>query len=657
MTPRSFYHCKWSLSILYCLAAIVTAARATAEEMPDDPHRPGAITTAGVPLVPPTLFERLMQYQDTRAATFLGWAPAQCDEGGMLINTRFGNAPQLHRVYTAGGRREQLTFYNEPVIGRFIPNAADGAMLFSMSEGGDENLQIYLLDRAAYRTTLLTDGKSRNLLGPVERSGKRMIVHSNQRNGRDTDMFIADTRQPDSLKPLYESNGEYWVATDWSADGGRLLMNRYVSINESYPALFDIASKELKPLPVPGEGKVSFGSLVFSQDGRSAYVTCDARSEFLQLARLDLETLKYEWLTDDIAWNVLDVVVDPLKGTVVFAINDDGASRLFVLEGRQHRELKVPLGIVTNIEFSPDGRELGFTLARPDAPADAYTCQLSDGKLAQWTFSEVGGLDPASFVAPERIQFPSFDGRQIPAYYYKPRRRFVGTSRAGVDQHSRRARGSIPAPLFRHYAIRIGSNGRGGDLSQRPRLGGLRQVVFEARQRGSARRQRARYRRPAGLDRHAARARRLARGRHRRQLRRVYGARFTGEFFRSHSRGHRCRGNRQFHHALGAHQPLSPGLAAGRIWGRAERRDAGRVREDQPREPGEKIRSALLVAHGENDPRVPFSEAEQIAAKVRAAGRSVWTVYADNEGHGFLKKDNRDFLMAVEVLFLSESLK
>ena len=68
------------------------------------------------------------------------------------------------------------------------------------------------------------------------------------------------------------------------------------------------------------------------------------------------------------------------------------------------------------------------------------------------------------------------------------------------------------------------------------------------------------------------------------------------------------------------------------------------------------IRSALLVVHGKNDPRVPFGEAEQIAAKVRALGRPVWTVFAANEGHGFSKKDNADYLRAVEVMFLKEQL-
>ena len=147
--------------------------------------------------------------------------------------------------------------------------------------------------------------------------------------------FISPTRaSADSLQMLFETSGEYWLATDWSLDGGRLLMNRYVSANESYPAIFDIAKKEMKPLPIPAEGKVSFGTLVFAKDGRSAYVTCDAKGEFLQLARLDLTTLNYEWLTEDIPWDVADVVVDPTTGAVAFTINEDGASRLFLLGGQ-----------------------------------------------------------------------------------------------------------------------------------------------------------------------------------------------------------------------------------------------------------------------------------------------------------------------------------
>ena len=76
-----------------------------------------------------------------------------------------------------------------------------------------------------------------------------------------------------------------------------------------------------------------------------------------------------------------------------------------------------------------------------------------------------------------------------------------------------------------------------------------------------------------------------------------------------------------------------------------------------PTSGADKIRSALLITHGVNDPRVPFSEAQQIAEKVAAVGGTVWTVYAQNEGHGFGKKDNRDYTRAVEMLFLRKHLE
>ncbi len=638
------------------LPAVVETTMLSAAE-PEDPNRPGAIATTGVPVVPQELLDRLGQYQDMRSAEFLGWSDEPSPSTGILIRTRFGNSVQLHRVYTPGGRREQITFFDEPVTGRFIPQAADGAILASMSKGGNENEQVYLLDRKKFSTTLLTDGKSRNLLGPVEHSGERMIVSSNRRNGRDTDVYIADARKADSMQLLYQADGQYWVATDWSFDGSRLLMNRYVSINESYPALFDIEKKELQPLPVPGEGKVSFGTLVFALDGKSAYVTCDAQGEFLQLGRLDLETKKYEWLTGDIPWDVADVVVDPASGEVVFTINDNGASRLFLLEGKSYRELKLPLGIASGVEFSPDGKQLGLTLARPEAPADAYTISLADGGLTRWTYSEVGGLDPAKFVVPDRIQFLGYDGRQIPAYFYRPR--------TASSEHR--------APVL--------INIHGGPEGQyRPIFSGVTQ--FQVNEMGLA----VIYPNVRGSAGYGKTYLKLDNAELREDSVRDIGSLLDWIARRSDldpSRVAVTGGSYGGYMVLASLVNFPDQIKAGiDIVGISNfisflertspyRQDLRRAEYGDERKPemravferinpagrAKKIRSALLVAHGVNDPRVPFYEAQQIAEKVRAAGRPVWTVYADNEGHGFAKKDNRDYLTAVESLFLSENLK
>ncbi|HEV7224147.1 MAG TPA: prolyl oligopeptidase family serine peptidase [Pirellulales bacterium] len=628
---------------------------------PADPLRPPAIATEDVPAVPPELAERLRQYQNTRSAAFAGWAP---DGRGVLVQTRFGNSVQLHRVYEPGGRREQVTFFDEPAGGRFIPEAHDGSLLVTMSRGGSENNQVYYLDQSAYRTTLLTDGKSRNDLGPVRRDGRQMIVHSNRRNGRDTDLYRADCRQAGSLELLMETKGEFWQAADWSLDGKQLLLARYVSINESYPALFDLAAKKLAPIDLPAEGPAAVGDLGFSPDGRSAYLTTDARGEFLELAKLDLKSKEYSWPAGDLRWDVSDLEVDPKTGRVAYTTNEDGASALYLLEGDRPRKLVVPLGIVANLDFSPDGAQLGFTLARPEAPAEAYSIELGsdkhdgdkDDQLVRWTYSEVGGLDPESFVKPEHIQFRSFDGRQIPGYCFRPR---------GASPKR-------PAAVL----VRI----HGGPESQfRPFFSGTTQfevnelglAVVYPNVRGSAgygktylKLDNAEKREDSVKDIGALLgwiaqqpeldAQRVA----------VTGGSYGGFMVLSSLTHYPERikagidivGIANFVTFLERTSPYRQDLRRAEYGDERDPKMREVFERINPSSSADTIRSALLVAHGRNDPRVPFFEAEQIAAKVRAAGRQVWTVYADNEGHGFGKKDNRDYITAVEMMFLEKYL-
>src|SRR5262245_48926148 len=421
--PRTTKHFGGhSMTRLSCLLLLVVSSIVCGADT--DVPRPAAIQTEDVPPIPPQFAARLMQYQNTRSGAFAGWSP---DGNGLLLLTRFGNSTQLHRVYEPGGRREQITFFDEPANGHFIPKAKDGAIVVSMSRGGSENDQLYLLDRTEFKTTLLTDGKSKNDLEALRPDGQQMIFASNRRNGRDTDLFIADPRKAGSERTLLETNNEFWTVGDWSQDGKSVLLARYVSINEGYPAIIDAETGKKRDLPLPSSEKAAIGAFKFTPDGKKAFIACDADSEFKRLAVLDLGSGKYEWLTGDIKWDVSDIEVDKDQGNVAFTVNADGVSQLYLLEPQtggkwKRRELEFPVGrLVASLEFSPDGKHLGFTLAKPSAPGDTYSIELATGKLTRWTYSEVGGLNPASFVTAERIRFPSFDKIEIPAWYYRPR--------------------------------------------------------------------------------------------------------------------------------------------------------------------------------------------------------------------------------------------
>lgn len=646
-----------SIRGILALAALGTLSYPLVADEPNsaaDPHRPPAITTTDVPALPPDLVARLRQYQSTRNAGFRGWAP---DGSGMAVTTRFANTTQLHRVHQPGGRREQITFFEEPVTGRFLPGGSHERLLLTMSKGGDENYQVLLFDRATGDNELLTDGKSRNLLGPVRDDGSRFVLGSNRRNGRDTDLYLCDPTQPGVLELLLEVDGEHWSATSWSPDGNFLLLNRYVSINETYPAVFDLATKSKTLLAVPGPEKAAYGGPQFSSDGKSVYLTSDIRGEFRELARLDLATGKYEWLTADIPWDVEEIEVEPRTGRVAFVVNQDGASKLFLIDDGARRSFDLPLGIVDGVRFSPDGKQLGFTLARPDAPAEAYSLDIENGLATRWTYSEVGGLNPETFVSPTLVRFESFDGREIPAYYFRPKN-------CSKDK---------PAPVL----ISI----HGGPESQyRPLFSGFGQLcaaelgiaMLAPNVRGSA-----------GYGKTYLQ---LDNGPLREDSVRDIGALLDWIATQPELDASRVAvigGSYGGYMVLASLVHFGERLKAGiDIVGIANfitfleqtssyRQDLRRAEYGDERDPAmrkifekispannaDRIRSALLVAHGVNDPRVPYAEARQIAEKVASRGGKVWTVYAENEGHGFAKKDNRDYLDAVIAYFLMENFK
>jgi len=611
-----------------------------------------------VPVVPADLFSRLAQYQNVRDASFQGWAP---DDSGMLIRTRFGNAAQLHRVYEPGGRREQVTFFDEPASGRPIPGAK-AQLLATLSRGGNENFQIYHVDLDAFRTQLLTDGKSRNELGPVTDDGRRMIVISNRRAAGDMDLYAVDPRQPGEWDLLIESSAR-WIPQDWSPDGKRFLVDRYVSINESYAFAFDMPTKKLTALPAPegAKGTSAIGEMAFARDGRTYYLTTDAGSEFRRLARASIDKPgHYDYLTDDLKWDVDDIEVANKSDRLAFTINEDGASRLFLHEAGKRREIPLPLGIASGLEFSPDETRLGFTLARPNGPAEAYSVPVAGGAPTRWTYSEIGGLDLASFVVPKRIKFSSFDDREIPAWVYRPKGAAAGRKspvliqiHGGPESQYR----PIFSPTTQFYAsegiavIHPNVRGSAGYGKTYLRLDNAERREDSVKDIGALLDWIARQ---PDLD-----ASRVA----------VAGGSYGGYMVLASLThyGDRLKagvdyvGIANFITFLERTSPYRQDLRRAEYGDERDRKMRAVFERINPTANAKKIVSALMVAHGRNDPRVPFSEAQQIVDIVRGnAARSrsseVWTVYADNEGHGFAKKDNADYVRATEALFLRRFL-
>jgi len=190
---------------------------------------PENIVAAGVPAIPAALAETAGRYKDNRAAFAPSWHPQRRE---LLISTRFANTYQTHLVKMPGGARQQLAFFPEPVYGgSFHPQGGD-YFVFQKDVGGGEWYQLFRYDMATGTSTLLTDGKSRNLQGPWSSGGESIAYVSTRRTGQDTDLWVMNPADPKTDHLLTQLQGGGWSPEDWSPDDKHILLLEEVSVNE-----------------------------------------------------------------------------------------------------------------------------------------------------------------------------------------------------------------------------------------------------------------------------------------------------------------------------------------------------------------------------------------------------------------------------------------
>ncbi len=647
------------------LAALLAALPALAQ-MPETKREVvGNRTSENIPEIPAALLEQLNRYQNTRGAGLAGWTK----EGCLLIGTRFAETSQVHRVCQPLGMREQLTFYPEPVSG-VTPAPAKGwrdGFVFAKDKGGDEFAQLYWFDAATRSTTLLTDGKRTQNGGTVlSRDGGLMAYGSTARNGTDRDIWIRDTKTG-ATRALVTAGGS-WGAMDFSPDGRELLVMKYVSAAESYPGVVDVASGKLELFPVDG-GKASFGGFAFAPDGKAVYFISDepvngAAQEFKTLRYHDPASGKLEVLTGNIPWDVGGFTISDDGKHLAFASNEDGVSKLRVLALPSHREIRLPalpIGVIGGLSFSPDGRRLALTLNSATSPSDVHVIDLGAATLTRWTQSEVGGLDASTFVAPTLVRYPTFDqadGKQrtIPAFYYKPSKPsktgkypVVINIHGGPEGQSQPTFSANAQYMANELGVAMlvpnvrGSTGYGKTwlsldnaekredsvkdigalldwIAKQPELDASRVGVIGGSYGG--------YMVLAALTHYSDRIRAGVD---------VVGISHFGTFLKN-TESYR-RDLRRVEYG----DERDPAMAA--VFERIS-----------PLNNAAKIKAPLFVAQGRNDPRVPYTEAEQIVKAVRANGQPVWFLMYDDEGHGFAKKGNRDYFDAATIRFWQQHL-
>jgi acetyl esterase/lipase len=659
-----------------CLVALTLVACASGPgtlSAPDTVAPNPQLHVEGVPPVPRSLVAAVDRYTDFRGHVFVDWHPARRE---MLVAHRAAGAstPQLFRLTSPLAEPERLTESAEPVTsGQYEPR--DGRyIVFERATGGNEVSQLYRMDLDSKATTLLTDPDQRhNLEGWLhDEAGQpsRLLYTSvpidrtaagASRASIVTTLSLVDPMQPASRRPLAELPGGGWGASVVSWDNRQIALTNYVSATESQVWLLDLASGQRRQLlPAPGQPKSTYLAAGFTRDNTGLFVISDRAGEFNELVRLDLASGSTTRVTSHIPWDVAGGSLSEDGRLAALNVNEDGQGRLHLVDARTLKELPapaIPAGNLGTMRFDKKRGELALALNSSAGPSQIYSLDPASGKVQQWTRAYAPpGVDPSRFAPQQLVRWKSFDGRTISGLLTVPPPRFTGKR---------------PVLIFIH----------GGPESQ-AQFGFLNRYNYLVEELGIAMIQ-PNVRGSAGYGKTFLE---LDNGPKREDSVKDIGALL--DWIATQPRLDASRvavigGSYGGYMSLAVSEHYADRIAGSiDVVGishfvtflnntESYRRDLRRVEYGDERDPAmreilerispltnaSRITKPLFVVQGRNDPRVPWTEAEQIVQKARANGTPVWYLRAENEGHGFVRKENADYQFYATVLFLKNVLK
>jgi dipeptidyl aminopeptidase/acylaminoacyl peptidase len=561
--------------------------------------------------------------------------------------------PQLWLVDAAGGWPQQVTFGSAITFFRWSPDGKN--LLVGRDAEGNEREGYYLISTdGSEERQLLPLSDAFRQFGMFSSDGRRFIYSSTERNGIDFDIYVAEAGSGEARRVLEGSFGFFPVS--WQPQGELVIVSetRGEDANDLY--FLDLGTGELEPVFQP-EVASSYRNFAWLPDGSGFYLSTNQEREYAALAFYSLGERRLEFVETP-EFDIDKVGVSGDGRFLAFTLNEDGYSRLRVIERSSGRSLDVPdfpEGVYT-LDFARTAPVLGVLISGPATPGDVWTWNPVTGQYARAVPSSLGGLSPQDFVAPQSLRYKARDGVELQGLMYLPARSdaeapppVVVSVHGGPTAQSRPS--FVPSTQYlvnqgiAVFAVNVrGSTGFGKTFTRldnrEKRLDSVRDLVdtvtFIARD--------------GRVDTNRIAVMGGSYGGY--MVNAVLGS-YPGVF----DAGVSMVGVSDWVRAL---QDASPALkASDRIeYGdiREERWQAF-YRENSPINLAENIQVPLLVQHGANDPRDPVSESDRFVNAVRDAGGTVEYLRFPDEGHSLTKQSNRVIFYRRMADFLERQLQ
>lgn len=531
---------------------------------------------------------------------------------------------------------QQLTFSESVMILDWSPNGE--WIAYSADNEGDERQGYFLVSSDGQRREiLLAPNNTYRVWGGFSPDGKRVAFAANEAGTYDFNIYAHELKSNET-KVVYQGEGGLYPVS-WQPNGKGLLLLRVVAADANEVLYLDLITGKTQVLLAPEESSYhNFFS--WKPDSRGFFLATNQNREFGGLAFYDLTQNEFSWLETP-ECDVESVALSTNGKYLAWFENNGGFSRLYIFN-QKTGEIKslenLPRGVIYEIRWAIKAEKLAIELSGPNVAGDIWIYTPDSDELFRGTVSDSAGLNPAGFTAPEIISFTAHDGENIHGLLYLPC--FSETK--------------LPVVIHLHG---------GPTMQSRPRFDAFHQyliaqgcAVFDLNYRGSIGYGKRFMRLDNRLLRKDAIVDIASAAKYLKKNKKLNGEKIAlmGEsyggfmvlaglvnFPEMFCCGIDIVGISDWLTAL---ENTLPQLMA------SDEAEYGDIKNAEirnflfdlsPVNHIEKIQSPLLVIHGENDPRVPVSQAHQIVERLKKQGKDVEILIFEDEGHGIRKLSNR----------------